>query len=123
MKNYVLFALALVGALAIGGLLLGASSQDSLGNIRQFTVSCGETATAIPAAGSAAIGGHNAIKLYNSSETLVYVGNSAVTTATGWPIGDGAGAADTKFGGNIKNGQLYCIVASGTVTIRCISGL
>jgi hypothetical protein len=58
-----------------------------------------------------------AVAVYNNGASTVYLGGSAVTTATGAPVA--AGAWGPGFDLTISD-QLYGIVASGTVEVRVI---
>ena len=90
-----------------------------LSDPRSYTVDCGTSVTRI-------VGGQrwvqHSYRCINISTTSVFVGGNNVTTVNGIPYcttaascPDGAG-----FGGDFK--VEYCIVASGTVTLRCRSG-
>lgn len=57
------------------------------------------------------------LAVYNGSTSVVYIGGSTVTTATGTPIGP------TSWGPgfDLQTGDgLYAIVASGTAEVRVI---
>jgi len=57
------------------------------------------------------------LALYNSSAVTVYVGGSAVTTSTGFPV-----AAAGSFSVDLDRGEgLWGIVATGTASVIVLS--
>jgi hypothetical protein len=79
------------------------------------TTSVGTTATKIPATAQAS---RMMIKIVNLDATqAIYLGDSGVTTSTGWPLGPGAESDWIPCSGDI-----YGIVASGTATAASFEG-
>ena len=71
------------------------------------------TATAMWSA-STVLSGRNSFALYNNGTQIIYCGwTSAVTTATGFPVGVGSSlSVDVTYNGT-GDKMLYCINASG----------
>jgi hypothetical protein len=57
------------------------------------------------------------VALYNASAVTVFVGGSAVTTSTGFPV-----AAGASFSADLDKGEgLWGIVATGTASVIVLS--
>lgn len=112
-----LFSLALIFALAY--FTPAAHAIDRNGFRRSTSigtgqVSCGTTATII-LTGSSPITGWS---LNNNSGATIYIGPAGVTTSNGYALASGQSISE---GGNHPfNGNLYCVVATGTSTITYI---
>ena len=108
-------ALVVVGAGALLGLAV------PLRTARNFTVSCADSATPITASG---IDNYSAVYCTNMSSTSIFLGGSNVTTSNAPCISTTAGTcARPDFPWDAELGAgLYCIVASGSATLKCISG-
>jgi len=83
--------------------------------LKDFTVSCGETATPITSAGVASI---TQVVCFNINATPVYIGGSDVGTA--FPICQDTGVCGYNTF-PIPATAPYCKVASGTVIINCLA--
>jgi hypothetical protein len=105
-------ALFAVAAMGVGGSLQTATS---------FTVSCGTSATTITGTG---IDGYNSLYCQNMSSTSVFLGGSGVTTSNAPCISTTSGTcAKPDFSWDVsRSAAPSCIVASGTVTLKCIAG-
>lgn len=81
-------------------------------------INCATTATALPAA---PLANRVSTCVQNMGASVVYVGHSGVTTATGLALAPASGSTP---GGSFcdDNGSqpLFCIVASGTETVRLL---
>lgn len=77
-------------------------------NLVHNQTSVGTSATLIGAAKSTA----KSLVVSNTGASTVFLGGSGVTTANGFPLAAGASIDFSDF-----NGQLYGIVASGTVNV------
>ncbi len=110
MKKFIFVLLALVP-------IMGAKHSYTItpAKLKDFTVSCGETATQITAEGVTSI---TQVVCFNTSATPVYIGGADV--GTGFPI-----CSDTGVCGYntfpIPASAPYCKVASGSVTIYCLA--
>ncbi len=76
------------------------------------SVSCATTATAAPAS---ILTNRTTLTVINNSTATIYLGGSAVTTATGIPLLPGASFMD-----DVSNATYYCIVTSGTADLRVL---
>ncbi len=97
---------------------------DTMNEPDSFLVTCADSATRIQRPG--AVAGRflpqSSYTCMSLDATEVYVGDSAVTTAIGQPFCTTAAncPAGAMFGADI--GHEFCIVASGTISIRCRAG-
>ena len=120
-KTLAIFAIATV-LLALG-LELASSRKahalsGSLSEAQDWTVSCATTATAVRQAGISA----NSFNCYNSGSTSVFLGGDDVDT-TGYCISSDTATCDsTRIPIDMRVGALFCRVASGTVTLKCLGG-
>lgn len=80
--------------------------------VTSTAVTCATTATAAPAS---ILSNRQTLTLYNASTVTIYIGSSAVTTATGIPLLPGASFTD-----NTESSPYYCRVASGTADLRVL---
>lgn len=82
---------------------------DVAGPLNYGAVQCATTATAIPAAPMAS---RNAVGIVNLGPNIIYIGDSSVTTATGFPVAANGGAfsLDSKYA-HYNGPKLYCISA------------
>ena len=96
------------------------SSAAMMSTATNFTVTCATTATTIGSSQD----GYHAIYCQNNSATSVFLGGSSVTTATAPCISTTAGTcAKPDFSWDVdRTATPSCIVASGTVTLKCIAG-
>ncbi len=85
---------------------------------RQFATSVGTTATPLP--GTQFPG----FILYNNGSTTVFLGDSAVTTSTGFPVLTATefslGEVSDRSIRGLTTDRLYGIVASGTEDVRVL---
>lgn len=81
------------------------------GFIDSFNVTCADTATAI----QSSLGGTRSIscEVDSAAGASVFFGDSGVTTSAYWE----SAAAGVTVGADVR--RLYCIVASGTITVHC----
>ena len=119
MKNDVKF-LGVFGAVVAVALYAFAALAIPLQTATNFTVTCANTATAI----GSTLDGFAAIYCQNMSSTSVFLGGSNVTTSNAPCISTTAATCSkSDFSWDInKGGAPSCIVASGTVTLKCIAG-
>lgn len=84
-------------------------------NVR--AVSVADTATAIDTSSESDDRSGSSIAIFNNGSATVYLGDSDVTTATGYPLGEGEHFA-CDLGATTE--RIYGIVASGTVEVRVL---
>lgn len=84
-------------------------------NVR--AVSVATTATRLDTAAETDTQPGSAVAVYNNGSATVYLGDSDVTTATGFPLAAGSSMA---FEFDVSKDALYGIVASGTVAVRVL---
>lgn len=88
-----------------------ATSRQKNGSLQPaYAVSVGATATLIVA------GERLGVSIWNNSSQTVYLGDSGVTTTTGFPI-----AAGTGFTDSLTSSPIYGIVASSTADCRVLA--
>jgi hypothetical protein len=80
-------------------------------------VSVATTATRLDTASESDSVSGSAVALNNNGSATVYIGDSDVTTATGFPL---AAGASISFNLDGPSDALYGIVASGTVEVRVL---
>jgi len=84
--------------------------------IKESAVTVASTATAIPAT---AVAGRMSLAIKNNGASTVYIGDSDVTTDTGYPI-----AANGELSLDVGEQVIvYGIVAEGTVEVRILEGV
>jgi len=87
-----------------------------LHGVKSGTTACGVAATRVAAAD-----GFSSLFVDNPNSTSVYIGGSNVTTSNGIAIGTNDGTQ--YYSTDSNNGEIYCIVASATQTVRHMAGL
>lgn len=108
MKKFLLIALAAVAVTV-------ATGYGVIRDLESGTTACGTSATKVTSDD-----GYSSIFLDNPNSTSVYIGGSNVTTSNGIEIGTAAGTQYMSL--DAYQGQIYCIVASATQTIRHMAG-
>jgi hypothetical protein len=89
-----------------------AKISKAAGSPASTAVSCGVTATAIPASPLAS---RTSLCVYNNGAAAAYIGPGSVTTASGFPIPAGGYWCD-----DVGSQAYSCIVGSGTVEVRAL---
>lgn len=100
------------GQVALPVRIISSLAKRNLATPTTTTVSCTTTATAAPASARSS---RVTATFYNAGTATVYLGGSAVTTATGIPLLPGASFTD-----DIESTPYYCLTASGTVDLRVL---
>jgi hypothetical protein len=95
------------------------ANAAGLQKLENFTVSCSTDATAI-----APSTGLNFQTAYceNNSATSIFYGGSTVTTSDVCLSTSSATCLRSSLSIEAARGQLYCRVASGTASLKCIGG-
>jgi len=88
--------------------------NEITGALTQSVVTVSTSATAIPTTNAE---GRRTLLLYNNGSTVVYLGNSSVTTADGFPL-----KAGEAQGFDVGVVPIYGIVAEGTAEVRVLEG-
>jgi hypothetical protein len=120
-------AAKLFGTLAAAVVTLYAAAALALGGplttAKDFTVDCVATAGGTLLTG-AGVDGYNSIYCQNMSSTSVHFGGTGLTTATAPCISTNTSncpKADFPWDVSLGAGP-RCLSASGTITIKCLSG-
>ncbi len=110
------FLVPLIALLLTAAALAGNALQTAT----NFVITCATTPTPI----ASPDGGFNGFYCQNMSATSVFLGGSAVTTTTAPCISTTSGTcAKPDFSWDVSQGATpSCVVASGTVALKCISG-
>lgn len=105
-------------ALAVLALLCPAAGlADEINQLGTDAVACATTATAADTSvPNTAVGRYYSVCNPSDATATVYVGDSDVTTSTGTPVA--AGKCWSSGVRVAKNKTPYCIVASGTQSVR-----
>jgi hypothetical protein len=114
--KYLIGALALSLCAYIYNLPI-AQAFPVLSSIKSAAVTVAATATKITLTD-----GYNSVMCQNTSSTAVYFGGSGVTTSNGFPVCSGSSCAVNTISLDVTGKDLYAIVASDTVAVRCIAG-
>lgn len=109
-------ALAAVAIFAVAAMGLGGSLQTARG----FSVVCGTTATLIQGTG---VDGYSSIWCDNNSTTSVFLGGPGVNTSHICISTNSSNCPRRDLPWDVSlSAQPSCLVATGTVTLKCLSG-
>ena len=115
MKKFILLFTIMVSIVAIMGAKY--NLERSGNQVKSFVVTCGTAATAIEASTDE---GYTSVQCTQLGSTEIYLGGSNVTPTNGYPVCSNSAncGVNTQV---LSSNNAYCIVASGTQTLKCLA--